>query len=106
MLLSVELCSLTVQRDDASMPNIVASGLFGDGAAAVVMVGSRRAASMGLAGPTVVASRSRMYPDTSRTMGWDIGASGFRIVLSAGVPEVIAANLERRRVRLPGRPRT
>jgi alkylresorcinol/alkylpyrone synthase len=94
VLLSVELCSLTVQRDDASMPNIVASGLFGDGAAAVVMVGSRRAASMGLTGPTVVASRSRMYPDTSRTMGWDIGASGFRIVLSAGVPEVIAANLE------------
>ena len=94
VLLSVELCSLTVQRDDASMPNIVASGLFGDGAAAVVMVGSRRAASMGLTGPTVVASRSRMYPDTSRTMGWDIGASGFRIVLSAGVPEVIAANLD------------
>lgn len=89
VLLSVELCSLTVQRDDASMPNIVASGLFGDGAAAVVLVGSRRAARLGITGPQVVASRSRLYPDTSRTMGWDIGASGFRIVLSAGVPEVI-----------------
>lgn len=89
VLVSVELCSLTVQRDDSSMPNIVASGLFGDGAAAVVMVGTRRAARLGLRGPTVVASRSRMYPDTARTMGWDIGASGFRIVLSAGVPEVI-----------------
>lgn len=89
VLVSVELCSLTVQRDDASMPNIVASGLFGDGAAAVVMVGSRRASMLGLDGPTVVASRSRLYPDTERTMGWDIGASGFRIVLSAGVPEVI-----------------
>lgn len=93
VLVSVELCSLTVQRDDASMPNIVASGLFGDGAAAVVMVGSRRAALMGLQGPRVVASRSRMYPDTTRTMGWDIGASGFRIVLSAGVPEVITQYL-------------
>ena len=93
VLVSVELCSLTVQRDDASMPNIVASGLFGDGAAAVIMVGSRRAARMGLHGPTVVASRSRMYPDTTRTMGWDIGASGFRIVLSAGVPEVITRYL-------------
>ena len=50
MLLSVELCSLTVQRDDASMANLVASGLFGDGAAAVVMVGERRAAALGLAG--------------------------------------------------------
>lgn len=93
LLVSVELCSLTVQRDDVSMPNIVASGLFGDGAAAVVMVGSRRAARMGLSGPTIVASRSRMYPDTARTMGWDIGASGFRIVLSAGVPEVITRYL-------------
>ena len=89
VLLSVELCSLTVQRDDVSMPNIVASGLFGDGAAAVVMVGDDRAARMGLTGPRVVASRSRLYPDTERTMGWDIGGSGFRIVLSAGVADVI-----------------
>ena len=89
VLLSVELCSLTVQRDDASMPNIVASGLFGDGAAAVVMMGERRAARMGITGPRVVATRSRIYPDTERTMGWDIGGSGFRIVLSAGVADVI-----------------
>ncbi len=40
--MSVELCSLTVQRDDVSMPNVVASGLFGDGAAAVVAVGAAR----------------------------------------------------------------
>lgn len=93
VLLSVELCSLTVQPDDVSMANIVASGLFGDGAAAVVMLGERRARSMGVTGPVVVASRSRMYPDTERTMGWDIGGSGFRIVLSPGVADVITANL-------------
>ncbi|MFN8172575.1 MAG: hypothetical protein U0R65_12020 [Candidatus Nanopelagicales bacterium] len=89
VLVSVELCSLTVQRDDASMANIVASGLFGDGAAAVVMVGERRAHALGLTGPRVVATRSRLYPGTERTMGWDIGESGFRIVLSPGVAEVI-----------------
>lgn len=89
VLLSVELCSLTLQRDDVSMPNIVASGLFGDGAAAVVMVGESRAARMGITGPKVVASRSRLYPDTERTMGWDIGGSGFRIVLSADVADII-----------------
>ena len=49
VLLSVELCSLTVQRDDSSMANLVGSGLFGDGAAAVVMVGDRRAAAAGAA---------------------------------------------------------
>lgn len=89
ILLSVELCSLTLQRNDTSMPNIVACGLFGDGAAAVVLVGDDRAQRLGITGPTVVASASRMYPDTERTMGWDIGSSGFRIVLSANVAEVI-----------------
>jgi alkylresorcinol/alkylpyrone synthase len=94
VLLSVELCSLTLQRDDASMPNIVGSGLFGDGAAAVVMVGAARARRMGIQGPTVLASRSRMYPDTERVMGWDVGGSGFRLVLSADVPAVVAEYLE------------
>ncbi len=93
VLLSVELCSLTVQRDDASIANLVGSGLFGDGAAAVVMVGERRAERLGLPGPRVVGSRSRMYPGTERVMGWDVGSSGFRIVLSAGVAEVVEQNL-------------
>ena len=94
VLLSVELCSLTIQRDDPSIANLVASGLFGDGAAAVVMVGDRRAAALGLtAGPRVVDTRSRFYPDTERVMGWDIGGSGFRIVLDASVADVVEANL-------------
>jgi alkylresorcinol/alkylpyrone synthase len=93
VLLSVELCSLTFQRDDASMANLVGSGLFGDGAAAVVVVGERRAERLGRPGPQVVASRSRLYPGTERVMGWDVGASGFRIVLSAGVPELVEEHL-------------
>lgn len=94
VLLSIELCSLTIQRDDASMANLVGSGLFGDGAAAVVVVGERRAAAMGLsASPEVVATRSRLYPGTERVMGWDIGGSGFRIVLSAGVADVVEEHL-------------
>jgi alkylresorcinol/alkylpyrone synthase len=93
VLLSVELCSLTMQSDDVSMANIVASGLFGDGAAAVVMVGERRAAQMGVSGPRVISSRSRMYPDTEEMIGWNIGSSGFRIVLSASVGDVIAQYL-------------
>jgi alkylresorcinol/alkylpyrone synthase len=94
VLLTVELCSLTVQRSDDSMPNLVASGLFGDGAAAVVMVGERRARTMDLDGaPEVVRTLSRFYPDTERVMGWDIGGSGFRIVLAASVADVVEENL-------------
>jgi alkylresorcinol/alkylpyrone synthase len=85
VLLSVELCSLTLQREDLSIPNIIASGLFGDGAAAVVLVGEKRANR----GPTVVASRSVFYPDTEKVMGWDITREGFRVVLSADVPLMV-----------------
>ena len=90
VLVSVELCSLTVQLGDDSMANIVASGLFGDGAAAVVVVGDDFAAERGLDGPDVIDTRSSLYPQTEDVIGWDIGGSGFRIVLSAGVPDVIA----------------
>jgi alkylresorcinol/alkylpyrone synthase len=89
VLLAVETCSLTVQRDDTSTANLVACGLFGDGAAAVVVVGGRRAARLGVAGPDVLASRSRLYPDSADVMGWDVGGSGFRVVLSASVADVV-----------------
>ncbi|WP_393087474.1 type III polyketide synthase [Streptomyces sp. LN704] len=87
VLLSVELCSLTFQRDDASMANMVATGLFGDGAAAVVAHGANRAA--GTDGPTIVDTRSHLYPDTGRVMGWDIKNSGFQVVLDPRVPDVV-----------------
>jgi alkylresorcinol/alkylpyrone synthase len=91
VLLSVELCSLTVQGDDMSTAHFVASGLFGDGAAAVVLCGSQRAATMERRDrmPTVVDSRSHLYPDTQRTMGWDVGAGGLKIVLDAEVPVLV-----------------
>jgi alkylresorcinol/alkylpyrone synthase len=102
VLMSVELCSLTIQRDDDSRANLVASGLFGDGAAAVVAVGDSRAEDTDLAdatdrgdsgrasrAPRVLATRSRMYPDTERAMGWDITSTGLRIVLGVEVPELV-----------------
>jgi alkylresorcinol/alkylpyrone synthase len=93
VLMAVELCSLTLQRDDASMANLVASGLFGDGAAAVVAVGRDRtdqlSAAPGAAQPDVVASRSRLYPDSERAMGWDVGTGGLKIVLDSSVPTLV-----------------
>jgi alkylresorcinol/alkylpyrone synthase len=89
VLVSVELCSLTVQRDDDSMANLVASGLFGDGAAAVVMVGADRARDHHDAGFDIVGVRSELYPDTRHVLGFNPGETGFRIVLTAGVADVI-----------------
>ncbi|CAN5397231.1 3-oxoacyl-[acyl-carrier-protein] synthase III C-terminal domain-containing protein [soil metagenome] len=94
VLVSVELCSLTLQRDDDSVANFVASGLFGDGAAAVVMAGERRAAELGLPGPEILGTRATLYPDSESVIGWDIGGTGFRIVLTAGVSDTIDANVD------------
>ncbi|MFE4695992.1 type III polyketide synthase [Streptomyces sp. NPDC001935] len=91
VLLSVELCSLTFQRDDASLANLVATGLFGDGAAAVVACGSGRTGEA--EGPTIVDTRSRLYPDTSRILGWEVEDSGFRVVLDADIPDVVRRHL-------------
>lgn len=88
-LVSVELCSLTLQREDLSVANLISAGLFGDGAAAVLVAGAER----GAAGPRILATRSVFYPDTEHVMGWDISEKGFRIVLSPEVPEVILRNL-------------
>lgn len=89
LLLSVELCSLTLQTEDLSIPNLIASGLFGDGAACVVMAGAARALpAQPHPAPRVVATRSVFYPDTEDVMGWDIGSHGFKIILSADVPAV------------------
>jgi alkylresorcinol/alkylpyrone synthase len=88
VLVSVELCSLTVQRDDVTVPNLVASGLFGDGAAAVVATGaSEDGEDRGHA--EVLGTRSRLYPDSERTMGWDVASTGLRIVLDANVPDLV-----------------
>ncbi len=90
VLLSVELCSLTWQSEDLSVPNLISSGLFGDGAAAVVVAG----ATTGLTGPEVIATRSVFYPDSEDVMGWKISEKGFRIELSADVPMVIHEHLK------------
>lgn len=89
VLLAVELCSLTWQRDDVSIANLISSGLFGDGAAAVLVAGDQ----VPRRGPRIVASDCVFFPDTENVMGWDISENGFRIVLSPDVPKVVRENL-------------
>ncbi len=101
VLLSVELCSLTLQKDDLTTANLVSSGLFGDGAAAVVLTGSefKRTAAGALVAPEqepeILDTCSTFYPDTEDVMGWDISEKGFNIVLSRDVPNVARENLGR-----------
>jgi alkylresorcinol/alkylpyrone synthase len=88
----VELCSLTVQRDDASVANLISAGLFGDGAAAVVLAGAEHPRAT-RPSQRVLDSLSHFFPNTERVMGWDVVDGGFKIVLSPDVPTVAREGL-------------
>jgi alkylresorcinol/alkylpyrone synthase len=88
-VLAVELCSLTLQQDDISIANIISSGLFGDGAAAVLVSGAEREAC----GPEILGTRSVLYPNSEHILGWDISEKGFRMVLARELPEIVQEQL-------------
>jgi alkylresorcinol/alkylpyrone synthase len=95
VLLSVELCSLTLQRDDTSIPALIGACLFGDGAAAVVATGADwiPVAPTASPGPAVLSTRSRLFPDTVDVMGWSVSSNGFGLVMSRDVPHMADAYL-------------
>src|ERR1700719_1696599 len=95
-LVSVELCSLTLQREDLSVANLISSGLFAEGAAAVILTGAEfESSGPEISGPKILATRSVFYRSTEEMMGWNISEKGFRIILSTEVPTLIRENLGR-----------
>ena len=97
-LVSVELCSLTYPGYKPSLAGLVGSALFADGAGAVVAVGERRAeqdSHLRACGPHILDSRSHLYPDSLRTMGYDIGTTGFELVLSKDLATVVEQYIEK-----------
>jgi alkylresorcinol/alkylpyrone synthase len=88
LVLAAEACTLTLQLDDSSMANFVAASLFGDGVAAVILAGDRHPlAKRGRL--KILGGASSFYPNSERIMGWDMVDSGFKVVLSGNVPEIV-----------------
>jgi len=83
LLVAVEINSLTFQPDDFSKSNLVATSLFGDGAAATLI------RSTGKGPVNLLKCATTLRPGTEKLMGWDFGDSGFRVVFSRDVPDVI-----------------
>jgi alkylresorcinol/alkylpyrone synthase len=92
LLLSVELCSLTIQHNDLSAENMVSTGLFGDGAAAVLMVGAQHPLAKKNQ-PRIVDTRSVFFPETEYIMGWEMCDTGFKVVLSSDVTKLVETSL-------------
>lgn len=82
LLVAVELCSLTFQRNDFSKSNLVGSSIFGDGAAAVVLVPEQK-------GPVVFGSYSTLFPETEDIMGWDMSETGLKVRFSRDIPAIV-----------------
>jgi alkylresorcinol/alkylpyrone synthase len=85
LLLALELCGLTFQRNDLSKSNLVATSLFGDGAAAVLVSGDETRD----AGPSILSSRSTLWYDSLEVMGWSINDRGLKVLFSRDIPTIV-----------------
>ncbi|MEO7868634.1 MAG: 3-oxoacyl-[acyl-carrier-protein] synthase III C-terminal domain-containing protein [Candidatus Eisenbacteria bacterium] len=95
LLVAVELCSLTFQRHDLSKRNLVAASIFGDGAAAAIIVGSEVVPCKGDGRRPLrlVASRSMLWKDTLDVMGWGVDGDGLHVVFSRDIPTIVHEKL-------------
>lgn len=82
LLLVVELCSLTFRLDDLAKSNLVATALFGDGAAALILTPSG-------SGPAVTAWGEHTWPDTLDVMGWRVEDPGLGVIFQRSIPEIV-----------------
>jgi alkylresorcinol/alkylpyrone synthase len=86
LFLVVELCTLQFRRDDLSRSNIVATALFGDGAAAAVL-------RCGRTGPAIVATGEHTWPHSLDIMGWEVSEDGLKAVFSRDIPRLVTTEL-------------
>jgi alkylresorcinol/alkylpyrone synthase len=94
LVIALELCSLTFLISDMSKRNLVAASLFGDGAAAVIVGGSRvPARSRDTRALSLRASHSTLWKDTVDVMGWELEESGLRVVFSRSIPNIVVEHV-------------
>jgi len=86
LFLVVELCALSFRRDDWSKSNIVATALFGDGAAAALL-------STDGEGPALVAAGEHTWPGSLDVMGWAVADDGLRAIFSRDIPKLVTTQL-------------
>lgn len=91
LLVAVELCSLTLIKNDYSKSNFIGSSLFSDGIAACIIKGDSNAGDKRV---NFVASSSKLYYDSLDVMGWDFQDTGFKVLFSKDIPKFINEHIK------------
>lgn len=87
LLVAVEVCTLAFRADELTKSNIIATALFGDGAAAAIV--STAAGE----GPRIIASGEHLWPETLGIMGWTVDPIGFGAIFSRSIPDLVTEKL-------------
>ncbi len=82
LFLVVELCALCFRKSDISKSNLVATALFGDGAAAAIVSGTGN-------GPAFGAGGEHTWPNSLDIMGWEVKDDGMKAVFSRDIPTLV-----------------
>ncbi|WP_053219456.1 type III polyketide synthase [Virgibacillus senegalensis] len=91
LVVSVELCSLTFQKEDDRKSNFIGTALFGDGIAAALLIGdeSPYQAYRKKAGPRITKVDSKTKKASLDVMGWEIGNHGFEVIFAKSIPQLV-----------------
>jgi alkylresorcinol/alkylpyrone synthase len=92
IVLTIELCSLTFQKNDLSKSNLIGTSLFADGVACALVVGDEvpiSDLSKKLTSPTIMSTQSTTMKDSLDVMGWEIKNEGLFVVFSKSIPTLI-----------------
>ena len=87
LFVTVETCSISIRLDSDDPAAVVATALFGDGAAAAVVTSGEHSIAR------IMGGAEKLFPDTLRIMGWDVEDPGLAVVFDRAIPPFIEENL-------------
>ncbi|MFZ3590927.1 type III polyketide synthase [Bacillus sp. DJP31] len=92
LVVAVELCSLTFQKNDRSKSNLIGTSLFGDGVATLLVMGDNATIHRSKKHeyiPSIIDTQSTLMPHSEDVMGWDIKNEGLYVIFSKDIPTII-----------------
>ncbi|HMQ69588.1 MAG TPA: 3-oxoacyl-[acyl-carrier-protein] synthase III C-terminal domain-containing protein [Ignavibacteria bacterium] len=96
MVICCELCSLTFLNEDLSKSNFIATSLFSDGIAAVLIAGDKfKSKKKNINKLEIVDSQSRLYYDSLGVMGWDLNKDGLKVIFSRDIPTIVNRSVKK-----------